>query len=304
MINKPDIQSQKSSPLVYVVTVNWNRADDTLECLASLSNSTYDNLKILVVDNGSTDGSTELISRDFPMIEQIHNTENLGFARGYNTGMKHAMDSGADYIFIINNDATVAPETISNLIQYSTPNIGIIAPLINYSKYPNMIWSSGGITSSWTLEKHDPLSEQIDTGDWEQVLKRDFVTGCAMLIPRNTLTEVGYFDEKFHMYYEDMDLCLRIRKAGLEILVVPTAKVWHKVARSSGGIDTPNERYWMARSSVRFYRKHAQSLQKPVILFWRTLSALRTSLRLAVKNRKNALQAYWAGLRDGLQEKI
>lgn len=304
MINKSDIQSQKSSPLVYVVTVNWNRADDTLECLASLSNSTYDNMKILVVDNGSTDGSTELISRDFPFVEQIHNTKNMGFARGYNTGMQHAMDSGAEYIFIINNDATVAPGTISNLIKHSTPKNGILAPLINYSKYPNMIWSSGGLTSSWTLEKHDPLYEKIDSGDWEKVLIRDFVTGCAMLFPINTLTQIGYFDEKFHMYYEDMDLCLRVREAGLGILVVPTAKVWHKVARSSGGPDTPNERYWMARSSVRFFRKHAKPHQKPVIVIWRTLSALRTSLRLTVNNRRIALRAYWAGLRDGLLEKI
>ena len=304
MRNKPVNQSQQSSPLVYVVIVNWNRVDDTRECLASISNSTYDNLKILVVDNGSTDGSTELISRDFPFAEQIHNTENLGFARGYNTGMKHAMDSEAEYIFIINNDATVAPGTISILIKHSTPKNGILAPLINYSEYPNMIWSSGGLTSSWTLEKHDPLYEKIDSGDWEQVLKRDFVTGCAMLFPINTLTQIGLFDEKFHMYYEDMDLCLRVREAGLGINVVPTAKVWHKVARSSGGPDTPNERYWMARSSVRFFRKHAKPHQIPVIIFWRILSGLRTSFRLAVNNRSNALRAYWAGLRDGLLEKI
>jgi GT2 family glycosyltransferase len=290
--------------MVYAVTVNWNRSSDTLDCLASLSHSTYNNLRILVVDNGSTDGSPELISSEFPMIEQIHNTENLGFARGYNLGMKHALNAGADFIFIINNDATVAPETISNLIQYSGPKTGIIAPLINYADHPNLIWSSGGLTNSWNLEKHDPYYEITDQGNWEPVLTRDFVTGCAMLFPKNTLSQVGYFDENFHLYYEDMDLCFRVRKAGLDIIVVPKAKAWHKVATSSGGIDTPNERYWMGRSSVRFFRKHAQPLQKPVIIFWRTISALITSFRLLTKNRSTALKAYWAGLRDGLTEKI
>jgi hypothetical protein len=290
--------------MVYAVTVNCNRSTDTLDCLASLSHSTYDNLRILAVDNGSTDGSPELISIEFPMVEQIHNTENLGFAHGYNLGMKHALNAGADFIFIINNDATVAPETISNLIQCSGPQTGILAPLINYADHPNLIWSSGGLTSSWNLEKHDPYYEKTDTGKWELVLTRDFVTGCAMLFPKNTLSQVGYFDENFHMYYEDMDLCFRVRKAGLDILVVPKAKAWHKVATSSGGLDTPNERYWMGRSSVRFFRKHAQPLHKPVIIIWRSLSALRTSYRLLVKSRRAALKAYWAGLRDGLTEKI
>jgi GT2 family glycosyltransferase len=304
MANKPGFQSQQSTPLVYVVTVNWNRVADTLDCLSSIYNSTYSNLRVLVVDNGSSDGSPEKITQGFPMVEQIINPENLGFARGYNIGMKHAVDSGAEYVFIINNDATVAPDAITHLVQSSSPKNGILAPLVKYAEHPNMIWSSGGLTRSWTLEKHDPLYEKQDTGDWDHTLSRDFVTGCAMLLPSTTLTNVGYFDENFHMYYEDMDLCRRVRNAGLEIFVIPSAKVWHKIARSSGGLDTPNERYWMARSSVRFFRKHAESIQKPVIIFWRSLSALRTSIRLLTNNRSDALKAYWSGLRDGLREKI
>jgi len=303
MSSKPDGQP-KVSPLVYAVTVNWNRADDTLDCLTSLSDSTYDNLKILVVDNGSSDGSPEIISREFPTVEQIHNSENLGFAKGYNIGMRHAMEAGADFIFIINNDATIARDTITNLFQNSNPKTGILAPLINYTDFPTLVWSSGGITNSWTLEKRDPLFDKEDSDDWDPVLTRDFVTGCAMLLPRKTLSQVGYFDEDFHMYYEDMDLCLRVRKSGLEIFVIPGAKAWHKIARSSGGLDSPNERYWMARSSVRYFRKHAHPLQKPLIFIWRLLSALRTSIRLSGTNRKKALKAYWEGLRDGLMEKI
>jgi GT2 family glycosyltransferase len=240
MSNSIDIQSNRIPPLVIAVTVNWNRAGDTLDCLGSLMESTHENLRIIVVDNGSTDGSVERISKKYPNVEQIHNAENLGFAGGYNIGMKYAVKSGADYIFIINNDATVNPETISTLIQHSEIGTGILAPIIYYAQNPSIIWSSGGITSNWTLEKHDPLSGMKGSENLNQVLSRDFVTGCCILFPKNTLSQVGYFDEKFHLYYEDMDLSLRVKRAGLQILVVPKAKAWHKVARSSGGIDSPN----------------------------------------------------------------
>ena len=302
MIN--EFQQQESPPKVYAVTVNWNRAEDTLECLASLSRSTYQNLSILVVDNGSTDDSRELISLNYPLVEQIHNSDNLGFARGYNLGMKKAVSSGAKFVFIINNDATVDPETISLLVKHTQPQVGMLAPLINYSDDPEVVWSSGGNINSWNLEKVDPLFEKNDHNNWEEQLYRDFVTGCAVLFPVQTLSLIGYFDENFQMYYEDMDLSFRVRKAGLQILVIPAAKVWHKIARSSGGIDTPNERYWMGRSSVRYFRKHAGSFNKIAIIFWRTLSALRTSFRLLASNRTPALKAYWAGLRDGLRENI
>lgn len=302
MIN--ETQQQESQPKVYAVTVNWNRAEDTLECITSLYRSTYENLSILVVDNGSTDGSRELISLNYPQVEQIHNSENLGFARGYNIGMQKAVSSGAIFVFIINNDATVDPETISSLVKHAQPQVGMLAPLINYSDDPEVIWSSGGNINSWNLEKVDPLFEKIDHNNWEEQLHRDFVTGCAVLFPVQTLSLVGYFDENFHMYYEDMDLSFRVRKAGLQILVIPAAKVRHKIARSSGGVDSPNERYWMGRSSVRYFRKHAHSKNKPVIILWRTLSALRTALRLLTSNRIPALKAYWTGLRDGLRENI
>jgi GT2 family glycosyltransferase len=116
------------------------------------------------------------------------------------------------------------------------------------------------------------------------------------------LTEVGLFDERFFMYYEDFDLSLRAHQAGFKILLSPQAKVWHKVAVSSGGSDSPNERYWMARSSVLFFHKHVRGLRWLIVLPYRTGSAVKTVLRLMLRGRAESALAYLRGLRDGLAE--
>ncbi len=134
-----------------------------------------------------------------------------------------------------------------------------------------------------------------DEGQWTAILERDFVPACGLLLTRDILQRTGGFDERFFMYYEDLDFCQRIREMGQKIGVLPAAKMWHKVSLSSGGSDSPNERYWMARSSVLYFRKHAKLWQWPLILFWRTGSALRTTWRLGSTGRGEALRAYWRG---------
>lgn len=294
----------QTTPLITAITLNWNRPDDTVACLESLYAQDYPRLRLLLVDNGSQDGSPAIIARRFPQLEQLALPENLGFAAGFNAGMQHALQAGADLVFIVNNDTLLAPDCISQLAAQVRPETGILSPLIYYAQEPDVIWALAGRVHPLLLEKTDPWAEQRDPGDWPERIPCDFVTGCAMLLPRRTLELTGGFDEGFRMYYEDSDLCQRVRRAGLEIAAAPLAHLWHKVARSSGGRDTPNERYWMARSSLRYFRKHAHGRQIPAIFFWRLGSALRTSLRLARRGRWQALRAYWRGLRHGLQERV
>jgi GT2 family glycosyltransferase len=127
----------------------------------------------------------------------------------------------------------------------------------------------------------------------------DFITGCGMLISRRCLEQVGLFDERFFMYYEDSDYCLRALRAGLRAVVEPRAVMLHKVAVSSGGSDSPNERYQMGRASLQYFRKHARPWQWPLIGPYRAASALRTIGRLARRGRWPAARAYLRGLRDG-----
>lgn len=290
-------------PLIYAITLNWNRPLDTLACLASLSEQTYPHLNLLVVDNGSSDDSIAQIEAAWPQVEVIANPTNLGFAGGMNVGLRRALAAGAAFVLIVNNDTLLAADMVEELWQVAQAERAVTAPIIYYEAEPTRVWSLGARINDWTLEEVDNVRGQVDEGQWTPVVPCSFVPGCAVFFPREALAEVGLFDERFFMYYEDSDLCFRLTRSGWPILSVTAAKMWHKVALSSGGSDSVNERYWMARSSVLFFAKQARWWQWPIVLFWRLGSAVRTTWRLWQGKRHDALRAYWRGLWHGLRER-
>jgi GT2 family glycosyltransferase len=294
--------SCKSPPLVYVITLTWNQREDTLGCLESLNQMSYPHYQLLLVDNGSVDGTVEAVRDRFPDVEIIVNPRNLGFQGGFNVGLRHALAQGAKYAFIVNNDTFVEPNILDELVAYvGPPHVGILAPKIYYADEPNRIWSVGGQRHPWTLEMTAKGDGQLDQGQWEKVLERDYLVGCALLLKRSLLEDVGLFDTGYHpIYYEDVDLCLRARRAGYRLLLIPSAHMWHKVSASGGGADSPRERYLMARNSVRFFRKHVRGRQWLIIVPYRMGSAIKTTIRLLCRGRYESALAYWRGLRDGL----
>jgi GT2 family glycosyltransferase len=293
-----------SPPLVYVITLTWNQQEDTLSCLESLTQMTYPHYRILLVDNGSADRTSEVVAERFPTVELIINDQNLGFQGGFNVGIRHALTQGAAYVFIINNDTLVDPNILTELMAQATqPGVGIVGPKIYYADAPNCIWSVGGQRHPWTLEMTGTGRGQLDKGQWEQVLERDYLVGCALLLERSMLETVGLFDTGFHpIYYEDLDLCLRARRAGFRLLLVPQAHMWHKVSASAGGNSSPRVRYLMARNSLRFFRKHARGRQWAAIIPFRTGSAIKTTFRLLLQCNFDSLAAYWQGLSDGMRQ--
>jgi len=292
-------------PLVYTVTLNWNRCDDTLRCVASLLRLTYTPMGVLVVDNGSTDGSSTAIAERFPQVEQVINRHNLGFAAGFNVGIRYALTHGAELVLVLNNDTWCEPLMLSLLVgAMDDPRIGAVSPVIYYGDRPNQIWSVGGNRHPLTLEWIDKRQGQRVTADWPAFLDRDYLVGCAILFRRALLEQVGLFDEGFFVYYEDSDISLRARRAGFRLGVVRDARMWHQVAASSGGSASPNERYWMGRSSVRFFRKHARSLRWLAVAPYRTGSALKTVAYLLLQGQSKSAWAYLRGLCDGLRDPI
>jgi GT2 family glycosyltransferase len=243
-----------------------------------------------------------VVAQRFPDVEIIVNDKNLGFAAGCNVGMRYALNQGADYVFLLNNDTLIDPAALGHLVELAVDDVGMVAPKIYYADEPTRIWSIGGTRHPLTTEKTGDARNELDTGQWEEVLERDYLPACALLVSRRLLDEVGLFDERFFMYYEDADLALRARRAGFRLLLAPQAKVWHKVSISSGGSDSPNERYWMARSSVRFYRQHVRGLHWLIVLPYRTGSAVKMVSRLLWSRRGRSAWAYLRGLRDGLAD--
>lgn len=286
------------APLLHIVTLNWNRRDDTLAFLASCQRQSYTPRHVLVVDNGSSDDTLAAVAAAYPSVELVANGANLGFAAGMNVGLRRALAGGAEYVLLANNDTTLGPLMLELLVAAARAyKADMVAPAIYHADVPSRLWWLGGMLRPVLLEIRrcrTPPGRELAP------FAVDFVTGCGMLVSRRCLETVGLFDERFFMYYEDHDYCLRVRRAGLRILVEPRAIMYHKVASSSGGSDSPNERYQMARSSVQFFRKHARPWQWLAIGPYRTGSALRTLGRLLRRGQREAARAYLRGLRDGL----
>lgn len=294
VLNTPSM-TPSSLPLVMIITLNWNRKADTLTFLQSCAALRYPRLHLVVVDNGSADGSPAAITATFPQVTQLLNGANLGFAAGMNVGLRYAMTHGADYVFLANNDTLLTPDLIDQLVAAAEARqAAMAAPAIYYTSAPERLWWLGGRLRPWLLE-----IRRYERAPAMEPFAVDFITGCGMLISRAALDAVGLFDERFFMYYEDSDLCLRVQRAGLPVLVEPRAAMYHSVAQSSGGSDSPNERYHMARSSVQYFRKHARPWQWLLIGPYRTASALRSLGRLLRRSRFAAARAYLRGLYDG-----
>lgn len=292
----------ESPPLIWSIVLNWNGPCETLQCLRSLEQQDYDNLQMLVVDNGSVDDSVSVIHSVFPRLKVLRNKTNLGFAAGANVGIRYALDQGADFVLILNNDLILGEDCVSKLVAQAKKGAGMVTAALYYSDDPDRLWSIGGQINLLNLEKTADARGQLDKGHLPEVLDRMFVPGGATLISRTVLKKVGLYDERFFLYYEDADYSLQAYRNGFKAVVATGAKMWHSVSTSSGGSDSPRERYWMARSSILYFHKNARWWQTPIIVVWRTLSALRTSARLVGKGRKESLSAYWRGIRDGLKE--
>lgn len=243
-------------PRVAILVLNWNGLRDTLDCLASLEHLDYPNYGVVVVDNGSTDGSPSAVRERFPRVSVIENGENLGFAGGNNVGMRHALERGVDYVLLLNNDTEVAPDFLSLLVEAARtePQVGIVGPTIYYGEQPAVVWSAGG-EIDWRrgTTRMVGLNER-DVGQFGVAPREmDFVTGCALLVKRAVPERVGLLDERFFAYYEEIEWCVRASRAGFKIVHLPQAKVWHKIpldARES----SPQVHYYMTRNRLLFMR--------------------------------------------------
>lgn len=299
-------------PAVAVVVVNWNRCDDTLACLASLAATSYaaqhapDAWRVILVDNGSADGTVSAVRSRFPATDVVALPANGGFAVGCNVGLRRALAGGADYVLLANNDTVVAPDMVEQLVRVAErePGVGLLSPVIFYHDQPARTWSAGYRQRAVTLSAQPPDGAP---GGWPNrgpdagaPYAVDRVYGCGLLIRRSVLEEVGLFDERFFMYYEDADFCRRAQAAGYRLLVVPAARMWHKVAASTGA-GSSLQKYYLARSGVLFFAKHTPWYLGPVVVAYRLGVALKQIGLAARRGRWDVAAAYVRGLRDGVR---
>lgn len=285
---------------VTLIIVAWNQLEKTIDCLETVAALNYPDFRVLLVDNGSEPPLAGAISARFPDVTMLRLPANLGFAGGYNAGLRHALEGDSRYFLLLNNDTLLRPDVLTKLVAEieRAAGIGLVTAKIYYAADPQRIWTVGANLNVF-LDLKDGGAGQIDTGQWDELRDIDFAPFCALLIRRETLAEVGLLDEGFFLYYEDMDYCRRAKAAGWRVRLRPDAHVYHDVSASSGGRDSPMERYWMAQSSGRYFRKHGRGPRLLLIIPFRLASALKMTARLLAQGKHEALRAYWAGLAVG-----
>jgi GT2 family glycosyltransferase len=286
-------------PLIYIILVSWNHWDATSRCLAQLTALNYANYQMVVVDNGSLDGTPRNVEELYSQVQLLRNGRNLGFAAGCNRGLRYALEQNAEYVLILNNDTIPPRDILARLVTQaeSLPAAGILTPTATPPSCVEHGMPTAGFCHRWTKDFVKVRPDQLLV---RRPVMVDYVFGTAMFVRREVLERVGLFDEQYFMYYEDMDFCVRARRAGFQLFLLPDVEVLHEGEASTQ--DQPAQRYYYkARSSVLFFRAHTVGLFKPIVLVYRLGSALRWTLRFAVRKQFSQAHAYWRGLLDGIR---
>jgi GT2 family glycosyltransferase len=250
------------SPKVDIIILNYNGKEDTLECLRSLQALEYDNVRLTLVDNGSSDGSAIAVEENFPEVNLIKSRENLRFAGGNNLALKKSIDEDFDYALLLNNDTTVKQDFLSKLVETAEPDpdIGLTAGKMYYYDFPDTLWFAGGKANvKFAYMRHFGIGKK-DDGTFDNACTVSFLNGACLLIKIDVLKQIGLLDEDFFLYGEDLDFCIRAQKAGFKLYYQPDSVIWHKVSKSTPPIKKLIYRY---KSWILLIRKHTHFCWRP-----------------------------------------
>ena len=287
--------------LVSIVILNWNGLKDTKECLESLKDIDYPNCEIIVVDNGSTDGSCEFLKANFPYVRLIENETNLGVPEGNNCGIREARGK---YVLLLNNDVVVDRYFLKELVNVaeSDPQVGAVGAAVYYYDDPGTIWVAGAMISWNSGGIRIVGRDEVDEGQFNEVTEVDYVPSCSMLVRRELFERVGYFDPKYFVYYDETDWCIRAQRAGNKVMCNTKAKIWHKVSATSGKEGSQFSIYFRTRNRFRFMKKLAGRKQLLSFLLWFFACAFwfNLGMHLFYNRDVKALAPFCRGVRDGL----
>src|SRR5262245_27796475 len=270
---------------VTLVVLNWNNRQITLECLDALAGAELGGARILVVDNGSEDGSVDALAARVPAVEVLSLPENLGYAGGNNAGVRAALERGAHAVVLLNNDTRVAPDFLHSLLAVlneardvaavSSAIMRLDRPEVLQEAYIDIYWGFG-------LIRRRGVNALPGEG-FDRVRSVDAIVGCSMLVRREALEDVGLLDERYFAYHEEIDWCVRARRRGWRLVFQPYSRVYHHFSKSTDVArprslrvrqrdrELPNpiplqwnpiRTYLGARNSVRFIRAHAGLLRR------------------------------------------
>jgi GT2 family glycosyltransferase len=251
--------------------VTWNNYAGTAECLDSLLDLTYPNVEIVLVDNGSTDGSAARLEAEFPSVDVIHTGENLGYAGGVNVGTRAVLDRDVDYVWQSNNDVIVPDDSLlTDLVETIAANedIGMLTPLVREYPSTETVWFWKGLLNWTTGETSHP--EPPDTVS-EGLVYSDFIPNCSLLFPSHVLEEVGLLPEEYFLYFDDVEHGVRIAAAGYQLATDPSTEIYHKESKSSMGELGPMYSYNKSPNTLLFadrFQDHLDGYLPVYLAMW------------------------------------
>jgi len=281
-------------PTVVVAILNWNNLPDTLECVGSVLASDYASVAVWVVDNGSEpDPSRGLLSR-YPCIRVLRQACNLGYGGGNNVALRAAMAEGAAYVLLLNNDAVVSRDTITRLTaaMEADERIAMATPRVFFYDRPSEVyWDGGRIDWRSGATPHDSSSLTTD----DSIRRSEWLDGCCLLVRVEAIRDIGVLDERYFLYYEDVDWTVRAARRGWLNVVVPNASAWHRVSRSTGSFLGPLASFYYARNRYLFLRAQGRFNGNPFgLLSYARMAYADYRLRIdSAESRRAVMEAYW-----------
>jgi len=259
----------KNLAKVAIIILNWNGKDNTLECLESVYKIDYPLFEVILVDNDSSDETVSEVKKKYPNTKIVINSSNLGYAEGNNVGAKYALGRGCEYFLLLNNDAIVKEDIISEFLKafQSLPDAGILGAKICRYYEKNALDHLGGKWSSENARFH-LIGDHLLPKEVPYKQKLDYVCGCAIFIKKEVVEKIGLFDKRFFLFWEEADLCYRCRKAGFEIYSIGSAIVWHKISASFKS--KPHTQYYWWRNRFLWMEKNIHPRERKKI-YWKKI---------------------------------
>jgi GT2 family glycosyltransferase len=254
---------------ISIISVNYNQPQVTEEFLRSIAqHNSYAPIEVIVVDNGSVDDHTPAWSTEFPEATFIRSELNLGFAGGNNLGIRKAT---GDHLFFVNNDTEFTPgllEKLSEVLE-KNPQAGLVSPKIRYFDQPDILQYAGYTSMNYFTARNKCIGQyEEDKGQYDSFTgPTAYAHGAAMMTRREVIEKSGPMPEDYFLYYEEMDWCERIRRAGYEIWIEPRALIYHKESVSVGR-NSPLKEYYMNRNRILFIRRNAPAFSRIVFYFY------------------------------------
>lgn len=273
---------------ISIILLNYNNALDTLECIESIQKNDYSNYNVVIVDNKSTDQSLEYLRNRQNMYGYIllEADYNNGFSAGNNIGIRYALEHGAEYVLLLNNDTLVEPDFLTKLMEFQSANEECAAAIgkIYYEFDRNILWYAGGTVNPVTTRTIHNNFGMKDTHSVEKPIQVSFATGCYLCIRRDTLESVGLLDEDYFLYDEDTDYSLRLSAKGKKIFYIPTSVIYHKVSASTGsGSDL--SQYYQVRNHFLLIKKNLKMPNAIVAVVYTILFLIKRMIKGELKPR-------------------